>query len=78
MEIIGTHIAISWDYCNPFHYGTYKGKLKDGRECKIEVDWKTVVHTLNDEWVGTDEIAYWLCDSGTVKSLLEDLDRSKL
>ena len=26
MELIGTHLAISWDYIKPFHYGTYKGR----------------------------------------------------
>ena len=39
----------------------------------IEVDWKIKVYTESGEWVGTDQIEYWLCDAGNVKSLVHEL-----
>ena len=74
MNILGTHLAISWDYAQPYFYGKYDGKLKDGRECKIEIDWNAKAFTLEGEQVGTDQIKYWLCDSTHAKSLLDNVD----
>lgn len=78
MEFVGTHIPISWSYAQPFHYGTYKGTLKNGnRPCTIDVDWKIKVFNEHSEQVGTDEIAYWLCDANHVKAFLDELDNIK-
>jgi len=78
MEIIGTHLLIAWSYIQPFHYGTYKGRLKKGnRPCTIDVDWKIKVFNEHSEQVGTDEISYWLCDVGHIKGLLEELANIK-
>jgi hypothetical protein len=75
MQIIGTHIAIPWDYCKPFCYGKYDGKLKKGnRPCTIDVDWKIKVFNELNEQVGTDEISYWLCDSNHVRSIIDSLE----
>jgi hypothetical protein len=68
---IGTHIAIPWDSCIPSFYGTYNGKLKDGRICTIHVDWKIKAYTPIGEPIGTDQISYWLCDVNHVKSLID-------
>ncbi len=74
MEFVGTHIQISWDYCPPFHYGTYKGRLKNGnRPCTIDVDFKTKVFNEHSEQVGTDQIAYWLCDINHITALIKEL-----
>lgn len=71
MEIIGTHIAIPWDSIIPPFYGLYKGKLKDGRDCTIDVDWKIKAYTIDNKQVGTDQIKYWLCSYEHVKTLIE-------
>jgi hypothetical protein len=74
-EIIGTHIAISWYTLKPFHYGTYKGRLKKGyRPCTIDVDWKIKVFNEHSEQVGTDEVAYWLCDVNHILALANQLN----
>lgn len=75
MKILGTHIPIMWDSCVPFFYGNYEGKLKDGRDCKIDVDWKIQVFVCDTlEQVGTDEVRYWLCDAGHINSMLQQLE----
>jgi hypothetical protein len=77
MEIIGTHIAISWDFCKPFHYGTYKGRLKNGnRPCTIDIDWKIKVFNENNDQVGSDEIAYWLCDANHIMNFINYIESS--
>lgn len=75
--IIGTHIAIPWSSLVPFHYGTYKGKLKNRNSCSIDVDWKTVaIDDITGDQVGTDQIDYWLCDINHVIELANHLDRT--
>lgn len=73
--IIGTHIAIPWSSLVPFHYGTYKGKLKNRNSCTIDVDWKQcVVDDVTGTIVGTDQIDYWLCDINHVIELANQLN----
>jgi hypothetical protein len=72
--LVGTHIAIPWNCCQPYHYGEYKGRLKNGSDCKIDVDWKVKVYNTEGEQVGTDLISFWLCDIANVKSLIEELE----
>lgn len=78
MEIIGTHIAIPWDSMKPPFYGEYKGKLKDGRECKIDVDWHIKAYPLDRDspQVGTDQIAYWLCSYAHIQELIANFERT--
>jgi hypothetical protein len=76
MEIIGTHIAVPWDYCIPSFYRIYKGKLKDGRDCTIDVDWKIKAFSLDGKQVGTDQISYWLCSVEHIKSLIDAFERT--
>ncbi len=76
MEIIGTHIAVPWDYCTPYHYGEYKGKLKNGKECRIDVDWKIRAYTTDTlDQVGTDEILYWLCNVNHIKEIIDNIHK---
>jgi hypothetical protein len=77
-KLIGTHIAIPWDSCIPFFYGTYEGKLKNGKSCKIDADSKIIVHDEDGKWCGTDEISYWLCEFRHVKSLIENLEQHRV
>jgi hypothetical protein len=77
MEIICTHIAVPWDYGIPCFYGLYKGKLKDGNECTIDVDYKIKVFNEYGEQIGTDTIAYWLCDVNHVKALIDVFEKYK-
>lgn len=74
MTIIGTHIAIPWDSCQPYYYGKYEGQLKNGQGCIIDVDWKTKAYNLDNEQVGTDQIAYWLCSFEHVKSIMSAIE----
>ena len=78
MEIIGTHVAIPWDSCIPPFYGEYKGRLKDGRDCNIDVDWKITAYPIDRDspQVGTDQIAYWLCSYANIKALIEAFERT--
>lgn len=75
-KIIGTHLAVSWDCCKPFMYGLYEGKLLDGTECNIDVDYYTRVYKPNGEQVGTDQIRYWYCDVIDLKSILDNMGES--
>ena len=75
MEIIGTHIAVPWDYCIPSFYGLYKGKLKDGNECTIDVDWKIKAFTSDGRQAGTDEILYWLCNVNHIKEIIDNIHK---
>ena len=76
MEIIGTHIAVPWNTCTPYHYGEYKGRLKKGnRPCTIDVDWKIKVFNEHSEQVGTDEISYWLCNVNHIKEIIDNIHK---
>ena len=78
MEHIGTHLQIAWVYCQPFHYGTYKGRTKNGnRPCTIDVDCKIKVFNERSEQIGTDEVSYWLCDVNHVKAILLEFENLK-
>ena len=78
MEIIGTQLAVPWDCCIPFYYGEYKGKLKNGKECIIDLDWKIRAYTADTlDQVGTDEILYWLCDVNHVKTLIDAFENTR-
>lgn len=69
--IIGTHIAVSWENTIPPIYGTYKGMMKNGKPCSIEVDWKIKAYDEELNQVGTDQIKFWLCDVNHIKTLIE-------
>jgi hypothetical protein len=75
MQILGSHIAVSWDYCTPYVYGVYSGLLKNGKVCTIDVDWKIKVKDLDGNMAGTDEIQYWLCSASHIKDLIDALHK---
>ena len=68
-------IEIEWAECKPYTYGTYKGILKNGGCCTIEVDWKIKVYNVYGKKVGTDEIHYWYCSAKDIKNFIFELER---
>lgn len=76
-RIIGECVAIPWDYCTPFFYGEYEGRLINGKSCKIDVDSKIKVYDDEGGWHGTDEIDIWYCYVNDIKSMLEHIEQRR-
>lgn len=70
-RIIG---AVKWAEEQPYHYGTYTGVTLDGRDCFIDVDWKTKCF-VGSEQIGTDKIAFWNLRVKHLKSLMREVSR---
>lgn len=73
-RIVGECIAVPWSYCQPFFYGEYEGKLINGKDCKIDIAAKIVVHDYENNWYGSDEIHIWYCDAVHVQQLIENIE----
>lgn len=72
--IIGTHIAVSWENCIPYTYGKYNGKLRNGKPCTIDVDWKTKAYDEDLNQVGTDQISCWYCSVNNICDIIKALE----
>lgn len=74
-RMVGECIAVPWSYCQPFFYGEYEGRLVNGKDCKIQVDWKIRVYDSQNNQCGSDEVHIWYCDATHVKNLMDILER---
>ena len=73
-RMVGECIAIPWDYCIPFFYGEYEGRLINGEDCKIDVDSKIRVYDNGGKQVGTDQVHLWYGNASHIKQLIENIE----